>query len=99
MSKELSWLDFFHGGVPPYQVFRMSLDDLEKVARMSSEKEVTRARIEVCLIGLAAYFEAFCKDQFAAILNVCPEILSAFTEKRQDATIPLRILRAVIRKM
>ncbi len=99
MPRDLMWLDFFHGGVPPYQIFRMSLDDLLTVAGTSNEQEVTQTRIQICFIGLAAYFEAFCKDQFAAILNVCPESLSALTNKRQDATIPLKILPAFIRKM
>jgi hypothetical protein len=100
MTEELMWLDFFHGGVPAYQLFRLSLDDLEKLAAMSDDKEGgTSTKAEICFIGLAAYFEAFCKNQFAAILNVCPESLSTFSDKRQDATVPLRILPAFIRKM
>jgi hypothetical protein len=100
MTEDLMWLDFFHGGVPPYQILRMSLDDLEKLAAISDEDQGgTTTRTEVCFIGLAAYFEAFCKNQFAAILNVCPESLAAFCDKRQDATVPLRILPAFIRKM
>jgi hypothetical protein len=99
MTEELNWLDFFHGGVPPYQFFRLSLDDLKKLSLISDDKESMSTTAEVCLIGLAAYFEAFCKNQFAAILNVCPESLSAFSGKRQDATLPLRILPAFIRKM
>jgi hypothetical protein len=39
MTEELNWLDFFHGGVPAYQFFRLSLDDLKKLALISDDKE------------------------------------------------------------
>lgn len=74
----------------------MSVDNLRKRA---AQPNGTHTDAEVCFIGLAAYFEAFCKDQFAAILNVCPESLSTFSRKRQDATLPLGLLPAFIRKL
>jgi hypothetical protein len=98
MDKDLDWLDFFHGGVPPYQLFRLASAELAKlVAASDSDKSSTT--VDVCFIGLAAYFEAFCKDQFAAILNACPEILSVFSDKRPEATLPLKVLPEFIRKL
>jgi hypothetical protein len=42
------------------------------------------------LIGLAAYFEAFCKNQFAAIVNICPETLNNFASKRDNVALTLK---------
>ena len=93
MTENLDWLDFFHGGVPPYQFFRLSFDELSKlVASSKVEGGGLDTTAEVCIIGLAAYFEAFCKNQFAAIMNICPETLAAFAEKRPEAGLPLGLL-------
>lgn len=54
---------------------------------------------EVCLIGLAAYFEAFCKNQFAAVINICPETLASFAEKRPEASLPLGLLASSMREI
>jgi plasmid maintenance system antidote protein VapI len=51
---------------------------------------------EVCLIGLAAFFEAFCKDQFASIINICPETLSRFVAKRNTVTVELADLLLIL---
>lgn len=48
-----------------------------------------RTLVEVCFIGLAAYFEAFCKNQFAAIINICPQTLNTFTLRRDNTTVRL----------
>ena len=44
---------------------------------------------EVALIGIVAYFEAFCKHQFAAIANISPALLSIFVSKRSQTTVKL----------
>ena len=45
---------------------------------------------EVCLIGLAAHFEAYCKNQFASLANIYPPLLEGFCNKREGITVPLR---------
>ena len=69
-NTEPSSLDYFTGGVPTGEFFRLTLDDLSSfVDRSSNERGVNRLN-EVCFIGLVSYFEAFCKDHFASILNM-----------------------------
>jgi hypothetical protein len=60
--------------------------------------------VEVCLIGLASYFEAFCKNQFASIINICPQTLYKFTQRRENATVKLphlvsEVLRGFSKKL
>ena len=43
--------------------------------------------VELCLIGLIAYFEAFCKDQFASVVNICPELLLSLRKNGHDVMI------------
>ena len=48
--KDSHWLDYFSGGVPTGEFFRMTLDDLVKTIDRSSEG-LSRVN-EVCFIGL-----------------------------------------------
>ncbi len=81
-------LDFFPGGVPPGTIFEIHVRHLRKL--VTSVKPLlaqSSTAAEVCLIGLAAFFEAFCKDQFASIINICPETLTRFVAKRKTVTV------------
>ena len=51
--------------------------------------------LELCFIGLAAYFEAFCKDQFSAIVNIMPQTLVRFTNAR-ECTLAVKNLLPII---
>jgi hypothetical protein len=69
----------------------MDCRDLAKLVSSSKERrgELNKAA-DISFIGLAAYFEAFCKNQFAAIINICPQSLETFTSKRDNVTIDLK---------
>lgn len=75
-KKSYDWLDLFSGGVPtaPF-FFSYTLDGLEKLYLTQSDKRGGRQLNELCAIGLVAYFEAFCKDHFASIINIEPSLL------------------------
>jgi len=84
-------LDHFSGGVPPLAFLTMRV---EEVLQLSAEKTGDSGLnfvAELCVIGLAAYFEAFCKDQFAAIINIVPQTLVRFTGMR-ECKIPVKNL-------
>lgn len=68
--------ELFSGGVPTVSYFRMQLDKLREIAELDSDDESMYPIQELCLIGLFAYFEAFCKDYFAAIINIEPSLIS-----------------------
>ena len=89
------WFDFFSGGVPSLQYFLMQVQDLKKLAGTSEVGNGIDTTAELCVIGLAAYFEAFCKHEFAAVINICPETLNAFTARR-ECMVPARNLLHVI---
>lgn len=76
------WLQFFSGGVPSLDYFRFQVSDLTKLANESKEDSGLNITAELCIIGLAAHFESFCKNEFAAAINIFPQILSGFAEKR-----------------
>jgi hypothetical protein len=85
-SPELSWLDFYEAGVPPSAFFAMRVEEIVKLAESTQATEGhLDFTAEVCFIGLAAYFEAFCKDEFAAVINICPETLERFAANRECA--------------
>lgn len=84
---EPGWLDYFSGGVPTGEFFRITLKDLSLFIDRSSEDRGINRRNEVCFIGLVSYFEAFCKDHFASILNIEPSLLDNLAKQGKDVTI------------
>lgn len=69
----------------------MTLEDLAPLIDKSS-KGISRVN-EVSYIGLVAYFEAFCKDHFASVLNIEPSLLERLRQQGQDIQVdPTRLL-------
>ena len=86
MPDEPLTLDYFSGGVPAAGYFAMTLDDLRVISQSeASEKANGISRLqEICFIGLMSYFEAFCKDHFASILNLEPSLLRNLKKAGQN---------------
>jgi hypothetical protein len=81
-------LDHFAGGVPAKVIFEMNIADLNRVIELcSAEKRTHEKALEVCFIALISYFEAFMKDHFASIINICPSLLDELRNNGQDVTI------------
>ncbi len=91
LTTTLNALDHFIADVPPLGYFELEVEQLVTLVNSSIEDKISplNSTAEVCLIGLSAYFEAFCKSHFAALINICPEILSNFVQRRQNATLSL----------
>ena len=77
--KKSHWLDYFVAYVPAGAVFSVRVDQLRALAAKHAPGPI----FEICLVALVAYFEAFCKDQFAAVINLCPKTLDKFTKKKK----------------
>jgi hypothetical protein len=92
-------LDFFVAGVPAHGYFEMQVAGLRKLVRPSRGLSGLNQTAEVCLIALSAYFEAFCKAEFAAVINICPTILRNFVERRKDAKLDLHNVLAMLGQM
>lgn len=92
MSRKGLALDYFAGGVPAGMMLKMKISDLREIVDASLETDGINTTAEVCLIGLVAYFESFCKDLFSSIINVCPHILSVFIEKRQTVSLDVKYI-------
>jgi hypothetical protein len=61
---------FFPGWVPPFIIFRIYVENLEEIVQ-NPQKSKNAADIvpQLCVIGLIAYFEAFCKAHFASLIT------------------------------
>jgi hypothetical protein len=77
-----TYADHFSGAVPPLAYFHIRLNDLDELSTKFLSEFGSDFASELCIVGLAAYFEAFCKDHFAALVNILPEILGPFSEVR-----------------
>jgi hypothetical protein len=81
------WLDYFSGAVPTSEFFPMTLDDLSEIVSAATDRAGSNRLTEGCFISLVSYFEAFCKDHFASILNIEPRLLENLKRQGQDITI------------
>jgi len=81
------WANMFPGGVPAGEYFRILVDDLIEVVLENDEAERRNKVAPLALIGLIAYFEAFCKDLFASLINIAPDYIAALKDKGQDVNI------------
>lgn len=83
-----TWLDYFAGGVPTGAYFRMTMVSLRELAAVQPNSSGAVVKLhEICLIGLLAYFEAFCKDHFASLINIEPRLVSNLKANGQSVTI------------
>ncbi|PYS99098.1 MAG: hypothetical protein DMF63_13595 [Acidobacteria bacterium] len=95
----MDWADFFHGYVPAAAIFNAHahfVDGLhDRLSDLNRNDPHLHIQMELSLIGLASHFEAFCKDHFASLINICPQLLERFGASRGDVTIHLSDLLKV----
>jgi hypothetical protein len=99
MDKESEALRYFVGRIPPFLRFEMEYHSLFYLVESHKDdpfyKDANPAT-EIAWIGFVAHFEAFCKHQFAAILNIAPSIISQFATQREEATMRLSDVAIVL---
>lgn len=87
-NTELLVLDYFTGGVPAGLILSLDVNQLRELVKNSNTKDSDpKKTAEVCFIGLLAYFEAFFKNNFAALVNVCPELIDNLKKSGIDVCI------------
>jgi hypothetical protein len=90
MKTDHQTYDYFTGKISPFLLFEMEFHSLFYVVENHKNDrfypELNPAS-QVATIGLLAYFEAFCKHQFAAIVNLFPNLISQFAAKRGEPKI------------
>ena len=83
-NSETPCYKYFLGCVPSGSIFWTNVVQLRDLVRDVDDEDVLDGLgtvVEVCYIGLIAYFEAFFKDHFASLINICPQLLIGFNEK------------------
>jgi hypothetical protein len=92
-------LDYFASGVPALLSFVGALEDITTILRLvpsgESSSFTQRRLYELCFVGAVSYFESFCKDHFASILNIAPQLVSKLSQAGIETRIdPMLILEA-----
>ena len=81
-------LDYFAGGVPAALLFNCDLFSLRESMRQYEEDSdsYSLARtVDLCFMAVTGYFEAFCKNHFASILNIVPNLAERLMEHHQTS--------------
>ena len=86
-AEQLSTLDFFAGGMPAGAIFQQNALEIKKLFCAKSDKAIGKTLEELCFIGLVSYFEAFSRDNFASLINICPKLLDRLKSKSHDVNI------------
>lgn len=90
MKESYQTYEFFPGKISPFLLFEMEFHSLFYIVENHKNDkfypEINPAS-QVASIGLLAYFEAFCKHQFAAIVNIFPSLILDFAYKRGEPKI------------
>lgn len=94
--EEIEWQKFYLGEVPPLSFFFERTTEIKRLAASSTSESETNILCELCLIGLAAYFEAYCKAQFGAIVNIYPPILQKFVEQNEECTLKVKDMLGIM---
>ena len=81
-------LTIFQGGVPTFEFFRLTLEEVREISKKDTNPYEGINRIqELCFIGLMSYFEAFCKDHFASLINIEPSLVVNLKTNGQNVDI------------
>lgn len=80
-------LDYFVGGVPAGAIFQLNINSLSELMKQTNDSRIDRWAFEIYFIALISYFEAFCKDHFASLLNICPTLVDNLKQNGQNVTI------------
>lgn len=80
-------LDFFAGGVPAGAIFQSAAKDIRRLFHSRRRNAIGNTLEEVCFIGLVSYFESFCKDCFASLINIAPQLLRHMKSQSYDTKV------------
>lgn len=97
---KVTWLDLYDAGVPPSAQLCMSVDSVLELAKTAASEatalSLTKTCLtELCVIGLLAYFEASCKQLFAAVVNICPRTLEPLAARRDCSFASSEVLHLI----
>ena len=79
--------NFFVGRISPFLLYEMEYHGLFHLIESHKDETFfrkTNPAAEVVVIAMVAHFEAFCKHQFAAIVNILPALLSYLLQKETN---------------
>lgn len=83
---------YFVGRISPFLLFEFEYHSLDAVSSQFDGRryfEKNNPAADVCLVGLVAHFEAFCKHLFAAAANLNPSALRIFANRRPELALRL----------
>ena len=84
---------YFVGRISPFLLSEFEYHSLDEVVSTFDGKQrlnKSNPAAEVCLIGLVAHFEAFCKHLFAASANLNVSALRRFANRRPELALRLQ---------
>jgi len=86
-TQEYNDLDFFAGGVPAGAIFQLAAKEIKNLLDAKPKNPIGHTLEEVCFIGLVSYFEAFCRDCFASLINISPELIQRLKSRGYDISV------------
>lgn len=85
-SKAIRALEYFPCQAPPAALFKSRINDLRGIAHLGEANHSSEI-LELVKIGLTAYFEAFCKDQFGSMICLAPSLIKNLAAAGHDTSL------------
>ena len=90
-SKAIRALDYFPCQAPPAALFKSRINDLRGIAHLA-ETHHSSEILELIKIGMTAYFEAFCKDQFGSLISLAPSLVKNLAASGLDTSLDASLI-------
>lgn len=90
-SKAIRALEYFPCQAPPAALFKSRINDLRGIANLGGVNHSSEI-LELVKIGLTAYFEAFCKDQFGSMICLSPSLIKNLAVAGHDTFVDAALM-------
>ncbi len=90
-SKAIRALDYFPCQAPPAALFKSRINDLRGIAHLAETNHSSEI-LELIKIGMTAYFEAFCKDQFGSLICLAPSLVKNLAASGLDTSLDASLI-------
>ena len=90
-SKAIRALEYFPCQAPPAALFKSRINDLRGIVHLGKVNHSSEI-LELVKIGLTAYFEAFCKDQFGSMICLAPSLIKNLAAAGHDTSLDASLM-------
>jgi len=84
---------YFVAGIPAFGLFEYQLKTLEAILTGQKDDSTEGVLEEIVFVGVISYFESFCKNSFASLINIAPQLIQRLKSASFDIKVdPMHVI-------